>query len=70
MDLEPENRWVMIDYTNYRGERKFYEVWPDKFYFGFSDYHPGEQWFMLGIVQNKGYRTFAMKDIHSWEQTQ
>lgn len=60
---------VVIDYTNYRGERSERLIRPD---LGSSDYsesehHPVPQWVLNAWdLGKKAKRTFAMKDIHSW----
>lgn len=59
---------VLIDYTNYRGERSVRRVllsgamiWTS------NEYHPEPQWLMPALDIEKGTaRQFAMKDIHSW----
>jgi predicted DNA-binding transcriptional regulator YafY len=64
-----EHQFVVIDYMNYRGERRERIVWPLTFVFGKSPFHDdGEQWFMNAMDMETGnYRMFAMKDIHSWK---
>lgn len=60
---------VVIDYTNYRGERGLRRIWPLAWHFGINKYHSGPpQWFVVAIDLDKGaLRVFAMKDIHSWQ---
>lgn len=60
---------VRIDYTNYRGERGIRTVLPGLIYFGSAPpRHPGPEWLMEAWDHEKeAARTFAMKDIHSWE---
>lgn len=63
---------VRILYTNHRGETRFRRVTPECIYFGTSQYHEGEQWFMEATDEDAPghYRkTFAMKDIHWWGTT-
>lgn len=59
---------VVIDYTNYRGERSKRHILPGHLRYAHNEWHPEYQWlldaFDLGKQQT---RTFAMKDIHSWE---
>jgi predicted DNA-binding transcriptional regulator YafY len=60
-------RYVLIDYVNYRGERSERLVEPAQIYFGSNEWHPEPQWLMdAWDHQKQAYRTFAMKDIHSW----
>jgi predicted DNA-binding transcriptional regulator YafY len=61
---------VVIDYTNHRGERgkRVIEPLPEHIGFGRNDYHTEPQWLLDAFDVGKGeMRTFAMKDIHSWE---
>jgi len=62
---------VSIDYTNYRGKRKQYEILPEKIYFGSNEYHTEPQWLMNAKVYDGDEikeRNFAMRDIHSWNE--
>ena len=61
------HRSVVIDYTNWKGNRATRKVIPDEVYFGESEYHDGRQWLLKAFDLNKReWRTFTMKDIHSW----
>ena len=57
---------VLIDYTNWRGERAVREVVPISMKFGANEWHPQEQWMMLAhdIAKDES-RWFAMSGIHS-----
>lgn len=64
---------IVIDYTNHRGERRERTVRPDRYlgmaalFFGATEHHPGEQWVLHAWdYEKQAWRTFAMKDIHSW----
>lgn len=62
--------WVVIDYTNYRGERAERRVFPDHIWYG-SDAHHGDspQWFLRAYsADRREHRNFALKDIHSWKE--
>ena len=61
-----ERRMVVLDYTNYRGERRQYIVVPIKLWFAKTEYHPCAQWLLMAHVPGKGRRDFALKDVHSW----
>ncbi len=62
---------VLIDYTNYRGERSIRRIrpmMPNPMRFDRSDWHPEMQWLLRAHDIDKGMlRDFAMKDIHSWK---
>lgn len=58
---------VMIDYTNHRGERGVREIVPYSIVYGANEYHPDQQWLLLGWdVAKRAERTFTVKDIHRW----
>lgn len=62
---------VKIDYTNYRGERGFRFIVPMTMYFSCTTFHPERQWLLdAWDCEKETYRTFAVKDIHSWEQVE
>jgi predicted DNA-binding transcriptional regulator YafY len=56
---------VVIDYTNWRGERRERTVRPVNIEFTSTHWHPEQQWIMNAEDGNT-VRGFAMKDIHSW----
>jgi hypothetical protein len=59
---------VVIDYTNWRGERALRRIEPVGIYWGSNEWHPKEQWLLDARDYGKReQRTFAMKDIHSWK---
>jgi predicted DNA-binding transcriptional regulator YafY len=58
---------VIIDYTNWRGERSEREILPQRIAFMRSEWHPNPQWILIAYDYGKeAERTFAIKDIHSW----
>lgn len=65
---EIQEQFVVIDYTNWKGERRERKVIPVLISFGaFPPYHAEPQWVMRAIdLENGAWRHFAMKDIHSW----
>ncbi len=66
--VAPINKNVIIDYTNWRGERGLRRILPIEVFFGINEFHPGEQWLLKAIDLDKNVeRVFAMKDIHSWQ---
>ena len=59
---------VVIDYTNWRGERSTLLIHPIRIDFENSEWHPETQWVLYAVdVEKNAVRSFAMKDIHSWE---
>lgn len=59
---------VIIDYTNWRGERRKRQVRPNRIAFGYTAYHTQMQWLVWALDLESGIeKAFAMKDIHSWE---
>ena len=64
---DPLEEAVLIDYTNYKGERTVRGVVPISIRFGKSEWHPEPQWLMLAHdLGRNAEREFAIKDIHSW----
>lgn len=64
-------RAVRIDYTNWKGERSIRLVEPIRIVFEENQYHKPAQWLLVAIDLNKGVeRSFALKDIHSWDVTE
>lgn len=51
-------------YRNWRGETSTRTVVPQEVWFGSSEWHPAEQWFMRAFDVEKGeVRDFALLDI-------
>lgn len=59
---------TIIDYTNWRGERRERTVTPISIVFGPTEWHPEPQWLLEAIDSEKGLRRFAMANIHSWRK--
>lgn len=58
---------VVIDYTNWRGERGTRMIQPTRIWYGESEWHDGVQWFLdAEDVVKMQTRSFAMRDIHGW----
>jgi hypothetical protein len=70
MSLPDNGKQVILDYTNYRGERAIRKVVPveNAFWFGTLDpYHPEPQWLVnVWDVDKQAHRTYAVCNIHSW----
>lgn len=57
-------RHIVFRYTNWRGETATRTVLPHKIWFGSTEWHPEEQWFLTGEDVEKGeIRDFALVDI-------
>jgi hypothetical protein len=61
------NRLVVIDYTNWRGERRAYRIMPLGLFWGSNEWHPTPQWLVIGREEGRSLRrTYALSNIHSW----
>lgn len=65
---------VVIDYTNYKGNRRIRKILPIGIYWASTDYHPEEQWLLNAYdvedIDSDGHyvvKWFAMCSIHSWD---
>jgi predicted DNA-binding transcriptional regulator YafY len=59
---------AVIDYTNWRGERKTRTIMPIGIHFGSNEWHPVPQWMIYATDVDTGDdRWFAMAGIHSWQ---
>jgi hypothetical protein len=68
--MADEKTEVMIDYTNWRGERRMRRIRPTgRLVFESNEYHRQPQYLIEAIdVEVEGLRTFALEHIHSWRQ--
>jgi predicted DNA-binding transcriptional regulator YafY len=58
---------VSIDYTNWRGERRFRRIRPLRVVFENNEWHAETQWLLEAIDLDKSAElTFALANIHSW----
>lgn len=58
---------VMIEYTNWRGERALRRIRPYRIDFENNEWHPDTQWLLSAVDIDTGQeRSFALKNIHSW----
>ena len=61
------NKFVVIDYTNWRDERSFRTIEPINIVFEENEYHKPAQWLVIAKdIEKDALRSFAMKNIHSW----
>lgn len=61
-----KDRRVLIDYTNWRGERDWRTVEPVGIFFGSNEWHKEKQWLMYARVDGV-VKTFALAMVHKWE---
>ncbi|MFN8684259.1 WYL domain-containing protein [Paracoccus sp. P2] len=58
------NRELVFIYKNWRGETSQRRVEPEGIWFGETEWHSGQQWFLRGVDIDKGeIRDFALVDI-------
>jgi predicted DNA-binding transcriptional regulator YafY len=56
---------IEIDYTNWRGERAWRRIMPERLEFANSEWHPEAQWLLLAWDCDKNAeREFALTGIH------
>lgn len=56
-----------IDYTNYRGERRWRRIWPGHIWYGVNEWHKTPCSLLTAIDDETGkYRDFAVASIHEW----
>lgn len=59
-----DKRQVSFRYTNWRGETAIRTVVPEGIWFGVTEWHPTEQWFLKARDVQKGeLRDFAFLDM-------
>jgi predicted DNA-binding transcriptional regulator YafY len=59
---------VVIDYTNWRGERRERTIRPKALTWGWSKYHTSNQWLLLAFdFDSRKDKEFAMLNIHNWK---
>lgn len=62
------NKEILIDYTNWRGERRWRKIRPMTIIFSASQWHPELQWLLKAVDAESGQvRQFAFKDIHEFK---
>lgn len=63
---EDRKRCVLIDYTNYRGERRVREIKPIELEFTATKWHPVTQYLLRAKDMEDGVvKHFALVDIHA-----
>jgi predicted DNA-binding transcriptional regulator YafY len=57
---------IIIDYTNWKGERRRRTILPRELWYGTTSYHTTPQWFIRAVdLEKTAVRDFALRDIHS-----
>jgi predicted DNA-binding transcriptional regulator YafY len=60
-------KWVTFLYKNYKGETAVRRVYPLELWWGKTDWHPAEQWFLKAFdIDKEDTRDFAISDISGW----
>jgi predicted DNA-binding transcriptional regulator YafY len=55
---------LSFEYTNWEGEEAVRKVVPIKIWYGKTEFHPKEQWFLKAMdIEKNEERDFAVKDI-------
>ncbi len=56
--------FIEFDYINWKGVKGRRKALVRNIYYGFSEYHPEEQWLLKGFDEKKqDMRIYAMKDM-------
>jgi len=56
-----------VIYKNWRGETAERHILPIRIWFGQTEWHPNDQWFLTALdLDKKVERDFALKDIEQW----
>lgn len=63
-----ENKIVIINYTNWKGVTALRKIIPIEMFFGSTEWHKEEQWLLKAYdIDKNAERSFALKDIKSWQ---
>lgn len=67
MKIDNPQRAVIIDYTNWRGERRLRIIRPIELEFTHNEWHKTDQWLLRAKDMETGeVRSFALTGIHAW----
>lgn len=67
--MTEKGKVVEVLYTNWKKKTSLRRIKPLEIYLGSNEYHPEEQYLLRCIdVDKNAERTFAMKDIKSWDE--
>jgi ribonuclease HI len=71
--MNEKNKKITINYTNHRGETRPRHIIPIELWFGVSEWHDGEQWFLRALDidkdQNRDFALLSVQSINSLEPT-
>jgi hypothetical protein len=60
-----KEKYIQIDYTNWRNIRSIRKILPIRIYFAATDFHPDPQWLLEAFdSEKKENKSFALKMIH------
>lgn len=63
MPMQPMS--VVLDYTNWKGERRDRRIMPLTLWFGVSEFHDTPQWFIRAMdLERNVMRDFSLSTIH------
>lgn len=62
LEVKP-NDFIDFHYTNYVGEARRRQCHVIRIIYGSTPHHEEPQWFLIGEDPEKGFRTFALKDM-------
>lgn len=64
---EDANKEIQMLYKNHCGETAVRRLIPIKIYFGYTGWHPDEQWLLEAYDVGKGAnRTYALREIRAF----
>ena len=64
MTMKKELPQLKFEYINWEGKKAIRKVKPIEIWFGKTEWHPEEQWFLKALdIDKNAERNFALKDI-------
>lgn len=66
-NVEDKKRCVLVDYTNWKGERRLREIKPIELEYTSTTWHPVTQWLLRAKDMEDGkVKHFALSGFHAW----
>ena len=63
--MQPVFEPIMVDYTNYKGERSIRRIFPTNMFYGTTEYHPQPQYLLtVHDFDKKDQRIYALSGFH------